>query len=332
MSDNNPLLNNVSVQGAAKTLEGLLDPKTATIKAQDKEAPVEPKEPEAEAEDNQEVQQKPETNQEEIQEVSDEEEAPVENDAIEEQETDLHQVKVNGELIDVDLEELKAGYQKDADYRRKTEELALEKRETQSAKDRLEKQYSTKLEDLNSLVLTLNAEINSDINSKELDALWEEDPTEAAKVDRKIRKRRDTISQAQKRIRDHQTQQFQEVLKEEQKKVALKYPELSDPVKGNNLRTNMTNYLLTKGFNDKEVNSIYDSRQFDIIVDAMSYQNNKKLKPTLVNKKVKPSKFVKSGVKVTKDEINSQTRLNQIKTLKKTGKIKDASDLLLRYI
>ena len=44
MSDNNPLLNNVSVQGAAKTLEGLLDPKTATIKAQDKEAPVEPKE------------------------------------------------------------------------------------------------------------------------------------------------------------------------------------------------------------------------------------------------------------------------------------------------
>ena len=102
--------------------------------------------------------------------------------------------------------------------------------------------------------MTLNAEINSDINSKELDALWEEDPTEAAKVDRKIRKRRDTISQAQKRIRDHQTQQFQEVLKEEQKKVALKYPDLSDPVKGNNLRTNMTNYLLTKGFNDKEVN------------------------------------------------------------------------------
>ena len=332
MSDTNPLLNNASVQGAAKTLEGLLDPKTATIKAQETEAQVEQKEPEAKAEDNQEVQQEPEANQEEIQEATDEEEAPVENDAIEEQETDLHQVKVNGELIDVDLEELKAGYQKDADYRRKTEELALEKRETISAKDRLEKQYSTKLEDLNSLVLTLNAEINSDMSSKELDNLWEEDPTEAAKIDRKMRKRRDTISQAQKRIRDHQTQQFQEVLKDEQKKVSLKYPDLSDPVKGNALRTNMTNYLLTKGFNDKEVSSIYDSRQFDIIVDAMSYQNNKKLKPTLGNKKVKPTRFVKSGVKVTKEEINSQSRLNQIKTLKKSGKIKDASDLLLRYI
>ena len=126
--------------------------------------------------------------------------------------------------------------------------------------------------------------------------------------------------------------QFQEVLKEEQKKVALKYPDLSDPVKGNNLRTNMTNYLLTKGFSDKEVNSIYDSRQFDIIVDAMSYQNNKKLKPTLVNKKVKPSKVVKSGVKATKEELNSQARLNKFNSLKKSGSPKDATDLLLRYI
>ena len=333
MSNENPLLNNASVQGAAKSLEGLMDTKGVIKKPQEEAAPVEPKEEvEAKVETETEEQQQPETQLEETLEVADEEQASQDENAIEEQETDLHQVIVNGEKIDVDLEELKAGYQKDADYRRKTEEIAIEKRELKSEEDRLKNQYSTKMDDLNSLVVTLNAEINNDMNSKELDALWEEDPTEAAKIDRKMRKRRDTISQAQKRIRDHQTQQFQEVLKDEQKKVSLKYPDLSDPVKGNALRTNMTNYLLTKGFNDKEVSSIYDSRQFDIIVDAMSYQNNKKLKPTLVNKKVKPTRFVKSGVKVTKEEINSQSRLNQIKTLKKSGKIKDASDLLLRYI
>ena len=91
-------------------------------------------------------------------------------------------------------------------------------------------------------VLTLNAEINSDANSKELDRLWDEDPTEAAKIDRKLRRRRETISQAQKKLRDHQQAQFQEVLREEQKKVALKYPELQDPVKGNSLKSNMVNY------------------------------------------------------------------------------------------
>ena len=85
---------------------------------------------------------------------------------IEEQETDLHQVIVNGEKIDVDLEELKAGYQKDADYRRKTEELAIERRQIKSEKIVFKNEYSTKMDDLNSLGVTLNAEINNDIIQK----------------------------------------------------------------------------------------------------------------------------------------------------------------------
>ena len=334
MSDKNPLLNSNSVQGAASSIEGLIDPKTATIKPQEKAAPVEQKEPEeAKAtEDNQEVQQQPKENLEnKIQETLDEEEASEDN-AERQQTTDYHQIKVNGEVIEVDLEELKAGYQKDADYRRKTEEVALEKRELLTEKDRLAKQYSTKLDDLNSLVLTLNAEVNNDVNAKELDRLWDEDPTEAARIDRKIRRRRETLSQAQKKLRDHQQAQFQEVLKEEQKKVAMKFPELQDPVKGNSLRTGMVNYLLKKGFSEKDVSSVYDSRMFDVIVDGMKYQDNKKLKPTLVNKKVKPSRVVRSGVKTTKADENSQNRLNRIKTLKKSGNPKDATDLLMRYL
>ena len=196
----------------------------------------------------------------------------------------------------------------------------------------MKNQYSTKLDDLNSLVLTLNAEINNDMSSKELDQLWEEDPTEAAKIDRKIRRRRDTITSAQRKLKEHQTAQFNNLVAEEKKRISLKYPELYDPVKGHALRQNMTNYLLGKGFNQTEISSIYDSRQFDIIVEAMNYQNNKKLKPTLVNKKVKPSKVVKSGVKATKEELNSQARLNKFNSLKKSGSPKDATDLLLRYI
>ena len=42
MSDTNPLLNNFSVQGAAKSIEGILDPNTATIKPQQEATPVEP--------------------------------------------------------------------------------------------------------------------------------------------------------------------------------------------------------------------------------------------------------------------------------------------------
>ena len=332
MSDTNPLLNNQSVQGAAKSIEGLMDTKGVINKTTKEAAPVEPKEEvEAKAETENEVEQPTETQPEETKEVA-EEEASEDSNAIEEQETDLHQVTVNGEKIDVDLEELKAGYQKDADYRRKTEELAIEKRELRAEEDRLKNQYSTKMDDLNSLVVTLNAEINNDMNSKELDKLWDEDPTEAAKIDRRIQKRKNTIQQAQQKLRDHQQSQFQELLREEQKKLHLKHPEIADPIKGATVKSNIMGYLSSKGFSNEDVARIYDSRYFDVIMDGMNYNKSKSVKPGLVSKKVKPSKFVKSGTKSTKEELNSKSRLNQIKTLKKSGSPKDATELLMRYL
>ena len=327
MSDSNPLLSNATIQGAAKHIEGLMDTKGVITKSQEEEAQVEPKE-EAKAET--EVEQKPEAQPE--QEAPVEEEASEDQNAIEEQTTDLHQVIVNGEKIDVDLEELKAGYQKDADYRRKTEEIAIEKRELKSEEDRLKKQYSTKMDDLNSLVVTLNAEINNDMNSKELDRLWEEDPTEAAKIDRRIQKRKNTIQEAQQKLREHQQTQFQEILREEQRKLHLRHPEIADPIKGATVKSNIVSYLSSKGFSNEDVSRIYDSRMFDVIMDGMNFKKAKEAKPNLVSKKVKPTKFVKSGVKSTKEELNSKSRLNQLKALKKSGSAKDATDLLMRYL
>jgi hypothetical protein len=326
MSNENPLLNNASVDGAAKSIESLMDSKGVITKPKKEAASVEPEET---TEVESEVEQQPETQLDENQEVEDEETASQDENAIEEQETDLHQVIVNGERIDVDLEELKAGYQKDADYRRKTEEIAIEKRELKSEEDRLKNQYSTKMDDLNSLVVTLNAEINNDMNSKELDALWDEDPTEAARVDRKINKRKQTIQQAQQKLREHQQAQFQEVLKGEQRKLHLKHPVLADPIKGNSVKSDIMSYLSSKGFTNDDVARIYDSRYFDVIMDGMKTRANK---PNLVSKKIKPSNVVRSGVKTTKEDVNSQSRLKKINALKKTGSTKDATDLLMRYL
>jgi len=326
MSNENPLLNNNSVQGAAKSIESLMDSNGVIKKPQEEAAPVES---EVEAKAETEIEQQPETQPEETLEVADEEQASEDENAIEEQTTDLHQVTVNGEKIDVDLDELKAGYQKDADYRRKTEEIAIEKRELKSEEDRLKNQYSTKMDDLNSLVVTLNAEINNDMNSKELDALWDEDPTEAARVDRKIQKRKQSIQQAQQKLREHQESQFQEILKNEQKKLHLRHPEIADPIKGAKVKSNIMSYLSSKGFSNEDVARIYDSRYFDVIMDGMKANATK---PNLVSKKVKPSTVVKSGVKSTKEDINSQSRLKKMNALKKSGSAKDATDLLMRYL
>tara|TARA_R110002020_G_scaffold19525_2_gene67379 strand:- start:138 stop:1151 length:1014 start_codon:yes stop_codon:yes gene_type:complete len=337
MSEVNPLLTNRSMQGAAKAVEGLLDQgkinAEITGESQKEAVKEEPKKTKDKTEENSEVQ--PEEKKSEAQpekEVEEKQEASEKENAEETQETDLHRIIVNGEKIDVDLDELKAGYQKDADYRRKTEELAIERRQLGSDKDRLTKDYSTKIEDLNNLTMTLNAEVNSELSSKELDKLFDEDPTEAAKLERKIRRRKETIAQAQRKLHSHQENQFQEILREEQKKVALKHPEFGDPVKGTTLKSNMRNYLLGRNFSDQEINQVYDSRMFDVIMDAMTFESGQKLKPTLVSKKVKPSKVVKSGVKETKDEKISQSRLETFKRLQRTGNPRDAVELLSKYV
>ena len=337
MSDVNPLLSNKAMQGAANAVEGLLDQGKVNTKItsepQKEVAKEEPKKTEDKTEDSSKVQ--PEEKNSETQpekEATEKEEASEKENAEETQVTDLHQIIVNGEKIDVDLDELKAGYQKDADYRRKTEELAIEKRQLLSDKDRLTKDYSTKLEGLDNLTRTLNSEVNSELSSKELDKLFDEDPTEAAKLERKIRRRRETIAQAQRKLRSNQEDQFQEILREEQKKVALKHPDFGDPIKGSSLKTNMRNYLLGRHFNEQEINQVYDSRMFDVIMDAMTHQNAQKLKPTLVSKKVKPAKVIRSGIKVTKDEHTSKARLDQINRLKRSGNPRDATDLLAKYV
>ena len=337
MSDVNPLLSSKAMQGAAKAVEGLLDQGKINTKTTDEPqkevAKEEPKKTEVKPEDNSKVQ--PEETKTEAQpekEAEVQEEASENDNAEAKQETDLHRIIVNGEKIDVDLDELKAGYQKDADYRRKTEELAIDKRQLASDRDRLTKDYSTKLESLDNLTRTLNAEVNSELSSKDLDKLYDEDPTEAAKIERKIRRRKETIAQAQRKLRSHQEEQFQGIIREEQKKVALKHPDFGDPIKGSTLKTNMRNYLVGRNFSDQEINQVYDSRMFDVIMDAMTHSNNKKLKPTLVSKKVKPAKVIKSGIKETKDEQTSKARLDQINLLKRSGNPRDATDLLAKFI
>ena len=253
MSDVNPLLSSKAMQGAAKAVEGLLDQGKINTKTTDEPqkevAKEEPKKTEVKPEDNSKVQ--PEETKTEAQpekEAEVQEEASENDNAEAKQETDLHRIIVNGEKIDVDLDELKAGYQKDADYRRKTEELAIDKRQLASDRDRLTKDYSTKLESLDNLTRTLNAEVNSELSSKDLDKLYDEDPTEAAKIERKIRRRKETIAQAQRKLRSHQEEQFQGIIREEQKKVALKHPDFGDPIKGSTLKTNMRNYLVGRNF------------------------------------------------------------------------------------
>lgn len=72
------------------------------------------------------------------------------DEAAEQDDLDLDQpvtVKVGGEEVEVTLDEALKGYQRDADYRRKTQELAEQRREVQQVYDRMKEWYEEKSSD-----------------------------------------------------------------------------------------------------------------------------------------------------------------------------------------
>ena len=343
MSNNaNPLKEaQTDVDKAANAVFGLLNPKeeeeigkSEAPKEEIKQDSPEPKKEESSNEDQPEEQEiKEEESQEETSEdvSQDEEQSDVQEkpDSTEEQ---LHKVKVAGQEFDVTLDELRNGYQRDADYRRKTEELSNDRKNFQSESEKQRLDYSQKLNELNQSLSVAQQDLNAEINSADLDKLYDEDPTEAARVERKLKKKQDALSQSLQKAQAEQKQQFETFLQDQQRKLVSKMPEFSDPAKASSLKANMKNTLNNYGFNDQEVAQVYDHRIVMLVNDAMKYRSMQNSKPNLAKKISKPSKVFSSGVKQGKTELNQKARKEKFSRLRKSGSVKDASSIFLDMI
>ena len=343
MSNNaNPLKEaQTDVDKAANAVFGLLNPKeeeeigkSEVPKEEIKQDSPEPKKEESSNEDQPEEQEiKEEESQEETSEdvSQDEEQSDIQEkqDSTEEQ---LHKVKVAGQEFDVTLDELRNGYQRDADYRRKTEELSNDRKNFQSESEKQRLDYSQKLNELNQSLSIAQQDLNAEINSADLDKLYDEDPTEAARVERKLKKKQDALSQSLQKAQAEQKQQFETFLQDQQRKLVSKMPEFSDPAKASSLKANMKNTLNNYGFNDQEVAQVYDHRIVMLVNDAMKYRSMQNSKPNLAKKISKPSKVFSSGVKQGKTELNQKARKEKFSRLRKSGSVKDASSIFLDMI
>ena len=342
MSNNaNPLKEaQTDVDKAANAVFGLLNPKeeeeigkSEAPKEEIKQDSPEPQNEESETDQPQEQEIKEEESQEETSEdvSQDEEQSDIQEkqDSTEEQ---LHKVKVAGQEFDVTLDELRNGYQRDADYRRKTEELSNDRKNFQSESEKQRLDYSQKLNELNQSLSVAQQDLNAEINSADLDKLYDEDPTEAARVERKLKKKQDALNQSLQKAQAEQKQQFETFLQDQQRKLVSKMPEFSDPAKASSLKANMKNTLNNYGFNDQEVAQVYDHRIVMLVNDAMKYRSMQNSKPNLAKKISKPSKVFSSGVKQGKAEINQKARKEKFSRLRKSGSVKDASSIFLDMI
>jgi len=342
------------LQIAAKSITGLLNPQTGKInekKAEvvkpearnefEQEAPVQKQEQVVSEEP---INQESESDQPE---VTDETQTETEQETSDVSETDVSQeqtediqkepdstftVKVAGQELKVTLDELKKGYSRDADYRRKTEELSFEKKQFQSETEQQRQDYSKRITELNQILAFTQQQLNSEINNVDLNKLYEEDPVEATKVERQIRLKKEKMMDAANKLQQEQQRQLSSYVQEQQRILAEKMPEFNDAQKASTTKNNLRNFLNSYGFKDAEIGQIYDHRIVMLVNDALKYRNVKNVKPVSAAQASKPGKFLSSGVKKDSNDMNFQRRKEKLGRLKKTGNVKDAASIFYDII
>ena len=318
-----------TVKGAAEKISGLLNPKEGQSEPENKKAAPSEQPEKIEQETSKESQSKSEETP---------KEAATEKPEIEEEtqtateEPELHRVKVSGQELEVTLDELKAGYSRDSDYRQKTHTLGLEKKDLEAQKTSLRHNYDTRLGELNDLISTADGFIRQQQGSKDLQKLWEEDPTSAARLDYQLREQNRQIDDMKSKAKDAYTKQYNEYLDTQRQLAAAKIPEYSDPNKADQFRTDMRSSLRSYGFNDSEIGNLADHRFLMVIKDAMGYKSVKDKKPIVQKKVANAPKVIKSGVAKSNLGSGREVIKNKINKLSKTGHIKDAQSAILEMI
>ena len=314
-----------NIQGAAEKISGLLNPKdqqeTETKTAEPSESPETQEAPESQVE----TETTPSEMTTENTEVTEETQT-------ESQEPNLHRLKVNGQEIEVSLDELKAGYSRDSDYRQKTHSLSLEKRDLEAQKNSLRQSYDTRLSELNDLIATADATVKSQQGSQDLQRLYEDDPQAAAKLDFQLRQQNTAIEDMKQKAKDAYAKQYEDFLSTQRELAAQKIPEYSDPKKADQFKYAMRNSLRSYGFSDQEIGNLADHRFLMVAKDAMGYQSLKDKRPIVQKKIAKAPKVVKSGVASSNVSSGREQIRNKIGKVRKSGNIQDAQSAILDII
>ena len=311
-----------TVQDAANSFLGLMD--AAEAPEGQVEAQAEQPEEELVSEDE----------QQDWQDEGEQEESEYEPE--EQEEEQRFSVKVSGEDKELTLSELKSLAQQGADYTKKTQQVAEQRKALEAEAKAIEEAkylrdaYAQRLQAMEQL-------LNSPEQSEDLEYLKESDPIGyAVRVAEKQQQREQlqAVQLERQRIAEQQqaeyAQQMQGYLAQQAEQLAKVLPEYTDPVKGETLRSELRSFAKSNlGFSDEELSMVRDSRQVVALHKAMLYDKLQQAKPS-VNKRVSEApKTIKSGNGV-KPTISENVKRQQ-KQLQQTGRVRDAAKLFENF-
>jgi|6_EtaG_2_1085325.scaffolds.fasta_scaffold22494_2 predicted nucleic-acid-binding protein len=267
---------------------------------------------------------------------------PEEESAGDEEDSDpLYQVRVDGEELEVNLEELLKSYSRQSDYTRKTQALS----EQQKDIDTLTQQHQAEIQQIQQERQQYMDSLTQVIENANLDKFnvdWErlkaEDPLEYitkkqefADAKEKVQQLQQQQQQAATRQQQAQQEQLQQHMRYEHEQLVEKLPDWGEPEKQTRLAGDMRSYLSDQGYVPEEIDGLIDHRSFIVAHKAMMYDALQKADPKAKKLKNKP-RVVRGGKGTTKAKAQRDRVQQNRNRLKQTGHVRDAARALEDFI
>jgi hypothetical protein len=246
-------------------------------------------------------------------------------------------VKVDGEEVEVPLEELIKGYSRTADYTRKTQAVAQARKEAEGelAAAREERQrYAATLQALNQQLQAMQPpEID-------WDTLYQQNPVEWMRQRELARTRQEqqawVQSQQQVLLQRQQIEEQQEqskTLEVERDKLLDALPEWRDSDKARAEKAKIVEYATGKlGFTAEEISDIFDARAVVALRKAMLFDElqskREQMRPT-IKQKAKP---MRAGNAVAPQSVKNRASKDALSKLAKTGSTRDAASVFAQFL
>ena len=243
-------------------------------------------------------------------------------------------IKVDGKELEVGIDELKNGYQRQADYTRKSQALAEQRKETegiQSERMQLEQERQMYANGLQMLQEQQSAKLN-EFDNTDWTALKDEDPYQyMLKKDeyRDAQEKVNNVAQQQAYIQQEQTEQVNKArahfVQQEYSKLVNVLPEWNDAK--STIKKDVQEYASSVGFRPEEISQLADHRSVLIIKKAMEFD---KLTTKVAPKKKavkKVPKVQKSGRGNSNEDAAAEAVNKKRARLRKSGKQDDAASL-----
>jgi len=245
----------------------------------------------------------------------------------------VYKVKVNGQEIEVPESELIAGYQRDKDYRVKTEQLGEQRRAVDVEQQKAQQERAQLAQQLQAY-LTLPMQVQPPDP-----ALIDADPVAYLKqqqaYEQEIFKRQQgqhQLAALHQQAQADQQQQLHAHLQNEQTKLLEAIPDWKNPETAKAEQKAMRDYLAQSGFQEQEINSIADHRAVSIARKAMLY-DQMVAQANAAAKQVRsaPPKVERPGA-ATQDTRATDGRTEAMKTLKRSGSTDAAASVFERML